>query len=253
MAGTDRYGELDAARGIAILMMIVFHTLFDLYFFGLYPVNVSSGFWRYFAFATASLFLLIAGISLSLSHARALPALEGDRGTSILIAVKYLKRGAGIFACGLLVTLATWLYLREGFVIFGILHVIGVSIMFSPLFFRFKQYNILIGAFVILIGIFVSSAGTEGPLWLLPIGIHPASFWSVDYEPLFPWFGLVLAGIGLGGTIYPEGRRSFPAPQIPEVIDRPLTFLGRHSLLIYLIHQPVIILVLQSLAGALIS
>jgi len=56
-----RFAELDAARGIAILMMIVFHTVFDLYFFNIYPVNVSGGFWRYFAFSTASLFLLVAG------------------------------------------------------------------------------------------------------------------------------------------------------------------------------------------------
>jgi uncharacterized membrane protein len=242
-----RFAELDAARGIAILMMIVFHTVFDLYFFNIYPVNVSGGFWRYFAFSTASLFLLVAGISLSVSHSRAM-RLAGD-GAPGRLAIKFLKRGAGIFACGLLVTLATWLYLGQGFVIFGILHAIGVSIMLSPLFFRFRSRNILIGAVVIVTGIALAYAGITGPLWLCPIGIHPASFNSVDYTPLFPWFGLVLIGLGTGEMIYPGGRRSFTVPAIPPSVLSPLAALGRHSLVIYLLHQPVIILVLHFVAG----
>ncbi|WAC04211.1 MAG: heparan-alpha-glucosaminide N-acetyltransferase [Methanoregula sp.] len=243
----DRYSEIDAARGIAILMMIIFHTVFDLYFFSIYPVNVSSGFWRYFAFSTASLFLLIAGISLSISHSRAM-RLAGD-GVPVRIAGKFLRRGAGIFACGVLVTVATWLYLGQGFVIFGILHTIGVSIMLSPLFFRFRSNNIIIGSVVVFIGIAIAYAGIPGPLWLCPFGIHPAAFVSVDYTPLFPWFGLVLIGLGIGESIYPGGRRGFEAPAIPFIFMSPLAVLGRHSLVIYLVHQPAIILLLHFVAG----
>lgn len=247
MAGTDRYGEIDAARGIAILMMIVFHTVFDLYFFKIYPANVSYGFWRYFAFATASFFLLIAGISLSISHSRAVRT-AGD-GAPIRLALKFFRRGAGIFACGILVTLATWLYLGQGFVIFGILHAIGVSIMLSPLFFRFRSSNILIGAVVVFIGIALAYTGITGPLWLCPFGIHPATFVSVDYTPLFPWSGLVLIGLGIGERMYPDGRRGFEVPAFPPVIMSPLAVLGRHSLAIYLIHQPVILVILHFAAG----
>lgn len=247
MAGTDRYWEIDAARGIAVLMMIIFHTVFDLYFFKIYPVTVSYGFWRYFAFATASLFLLIAGISLSLSHSRAMQ-LAGD-GAQVRIAGKFLKRGAGIFACGMLVTLATWLYLGEGFVIFGILHAIGVSIMLSPLFFRFRSSNIFIGAFVVFIGITLAYSGITGSLWLCPFGIHPETFVSVDYTPLFPWSGLVLIGLGFGDRMYPDGRRGFEVPPFPLAITSRLAVLGRHSLAIYLVHQPLIILILHLVAG----
>ncbi len=245
MAGTERYGELDAARGIAILMMILFHTLFDLSFFQLYPVDVASGFWRYFAFSTASLFLLIAGISLSVSHARALLTIPPPAE----IAIKFLRRGAAIFACGVLVTLATYLYLHEGFVVFGILQVIGISIMLSPFFFRFKEKNVLIGVAVIGIGIALSVAPIDGPFWLIPIGIHPAAFWSVDYEPIFPWSGLVLVGIGLGNRLYPNGRRSFPVPDKPLPGMILVSYLGRHSLVIYLVHQLVILFLLQILTG----
>jgi uncharacterized membrane protein len=242
MDTVSRFPEIDMTRGIAILMMILFHMVFDLNFFMIVPVNVSTGFWRWFAMATASLFLLVVGISLVVSHARSAAKLSG-----FALTKKFLFRGAGIFAFGLLVTLATWLYLHEGFVIFGILHLIGVSVMLSPLFFRFKKYNILLGLLCIAAGFFIGTV--QGPVWLLPLGIYPASFTSVDYTPLIPWFGAVLVGMGLGEFLYAGGVRRFTAPHLPDRIAVPLAFLGQHSLVIYLVHQPVIILLLAAVTG----
>jgi uncharacterized membrane protein len=232
-----RYPEIDMFRGIAILMMIFFHIVFDLSFFGISAADVSSGFWKYFAYATASLFLLIVGISLTISHARAATSLSGYH-----LALKFVYRGAGIFILGLVVTAVTFLYLNEGFIVFGILHLIGVSVMISPLFFRFKKYNLVWGLLFIITGYFL--AMVNGPAWLLPLGIHPATFWSVDYEPVFPWTGVVLIGMGLGEYLYPGGVRKFAIPDIPSFFVQPLAFLGSHSLMIYLIHQPLIILLL---------
>ena len=99
----SRYREIDLVRGIAILMMILFHTVFDLYFFRILPLDIYSGFWRYFAFATASLFLLIVGISLTISRARSVKS-------GYPLALKFVYRGAGIFMLGLLVTFCTWLF-----------------------------------------------------------------------------------------------------------------------------------------------
>jgi uncharacterized membrane protein len=242
MSGNERYLEIDMARGIAIVMMIIFHTLFDLNFFGIATVNVSFGFWRYFAYATASLFLLIVGISLTISKARAVTHL-----TEWALFRKFLLRGAGIFCCGLLVTVATWWYLREGFIIFGILHLIGISIMIAPIFFRFRQWNAAIGMLVIVAG---WSIGTvSGPIWLMPLGLHPPLFWSVDYTPLLPWFGLVLIGIAAGELLYAGGERRFSLPSISYPDGSALTLLGRHSLVIYLIHQPVLVALLSLLTG----
>ena len=238
----SRFIEIDAARGIAILMMVLFHTLFDISFFSIALVNVSTGFWRYFAYATATLFLLIVGVSLVVSHDRAGAKLSGSALTK-----KFLLRGAGIFSLGLLVTAATWLYLGEGFIIFGILHLIGVSVMLSPLFFRFRKYNLITGSGCILAGFFLT--GVSGPWWLLPFGIHPAGFTSVDYTPLFPWFGVVLIGMGIGDFLYTGGVRQFVVPRLPDIFSRPFAFLGRHSLLIYLVHQPIIILLLGMVTG----
>jgi len=242
MDSVSRFREIDTGRGIAILMMILFHTIFDLNFFMIAPVNVATGFWRYFAMATASLFLFIVGISLVVSHARSAAKLSG-----FALMKKFLYRGAGIFALGLLVTFATWLYLREGFVIFGILHLIGVSVILSPLFFRFKRYNILLGLLCIAGGFFIGTI--QGPVWLLPLGISPVSFTSVDYTPLIPWFGAVLVGIGIGDWLYGGGVRRFTVPHLPDRIALPLAYLGQHSLVIYLVHQPVIILLLAALTG----
>ncbi len=129
---------------------------------------------------------------------------------------KFLTRGAGIFALGLLVTLATWLYLHEGFILFGILHLIGVSVMLSPLFFRFGKYNIILGLLCIAGGFFIGTI--QGPVWLLPLGIYPASFTSVDYTPLIPWFGAVLLGVGVGEFLYTGGVRRFTAPHLSDRI-----------------------------------
>jgi uncharacterized membrane protein len=242
MNAVSRYPEIDMMRGIAILMMILFHTVFDLSFFRVSAIDISSGLWKYFAYSTATLFLLIVGISLTISHTRAAGSLSGYR-----LARKFVHRGAGIFLLGLLVTSGTWLYLKEGFIIFGILHLIGVSVMISPLFFRFKKYNLVWGLLFIVTGYFLATV--SGPVWLLPLGIHPTDFWSVDYEPVFPWMGVVLSGMGMGEYLYPGGVRRFALPRIPAFFIQPLAWLGRHSLVVYLVHQPLIIVLLAAVFG----
>ena len=72
-----RFWEIDALRGTAVVMMVIFHTVFSLSFFDIVNIDVVYGFWRVFALATATLFILIAGVSLSISSARARAALDG--------------------------------------------------------------------------------------------------------------------------------------------------------------------------------
>lgn len=229
-----RYWEIDVARGVAIVMMVVFHVVFDLDYFGFVSLPVHDGFWRWFALLTASLFIFIVGLSLSISYARIKDRLPG-----FSLYKKYLVRGATIFMLGMGITLVTWLVLGEGYVLFGILHCIGLSIIISPLFFRFPRFNLLLGILFILEGMLITHL--NGPLWLAWVGIHPAGFYSIDYEPLFPWFGLVLLGLFAGSIFYPEGIPRWPVSRSPNRCAEVLSFLGRHSLVIYLIHQPLII------------
>ena len=232
-----RFWEIDALRGTAVVMMVVFHTVFILSFFDVREIDVIHGFWRVFALSTATLFILIAGVSISVSSARAKAALGSFR-----LALKNLRRGAGIFLVGMGITAATWIFVRPEFVLFGVLHCIGLSIALSPFFLRFGRWNLAIGAGIMLIAPFIGNV--PGPLSLAWLGVHPADFASLDYVPVFPWLGVFLVGMSLGASLYPGGQRGFPASGEERTFTRPVTFLGRHSLPIYLVHIPVILLAL---------
>jgi uncharacterized membrane protein len=237
-----RFWEIDAARGVAIVMMVLFHTLFDISFLGIYPVQVSTGFWRLFAAATATLFLFLVGVSFSISAAHAAKYLNRRE-----FFLKFLKRGLFIFSLGIAATIVTWFYLGNGYIVFGILHLIGISIILAPLFYRFTWINLIAGSGIILLGEFIQ--GIYGPIYLVWLGIHPISFYSVDYTPLIPWFGVVLIGLFAGKILYPDGQRAKPPKKNSYTHEKGLMFLGRHSLLIYVLHQPVIILILMALGG----
>lgn len=239
-----RFIEIDLMRGLAVVMMVLYHVLFDISFFNIYAVNVTTGFWKLFAIITASLFLLLVGISFTISAAKAEVVM--DRRNFFM---KYVKRGISILLIAALITVVTWWYLGEGYIIFGILHLIGVSIIIAPFFFHRKILSLYGGILVIIVGILLSAV--RGPPILLPLGVYPASFYSVDYTPVFPWFGLVLIGIYLGEILYPGGKRAYSLPgslqydNLFALPEKTLAFLGRHSLAIYILHQPIIILLLH--------
>lgn len=183
--------------------------------------------------ATAALFLLLVGISLSISAGYAKTRLS--RSDFIL---KYLKRGAGIFAIGIGISIVTWIILPGAFIVFGILHLIGLSIALSPLYTGYSWQNLLAGLAMILVSPVVAAMRGDG--WLVWLGIHPPAFYSIDYTPVFPWLGVVLIGVGLGAILYPRAARRWDH-EVPTLPRSPLRFLGRHSLAIYLVHQPIIL------------
>ena len=233
-SSSRRFLEIDLLRGIAIVMMVVYHVLFDLWFFGIAAVDVLGGFWRYFALATATLFIALAGLSLPISYERRRSKMSG-----LSLRAGYARRGGKIFLFGMLATLVTWLFLGEGFIVFGILHLIGFAIITAPFFLRFGRGNLLVGAAIILAAVPFSQIA--GPYWLIPLGIHPADFYSVDYVPLVPWLGVALIGMAIGFVLYPGGRRRFSVPAMGGKCVDALCVMGRNSLAVYLLHQPVIV------------
>jgi uncharacterized membrane protein len=238
----ERYREIDVARGIAVVTMILFHSAFDLNFFGVLPLNVSGGLLRMLAYLTASTFIFLVGVSFTISYARAERQLAGRD-----LTLKYVRRGLSIFGYGLVITAVTWLFLPSVYVVFGILHFIGIAIVLAPLFVRFDAEKLIIASIACLVAGYVTNA-VSGPWPLLWLGIHPESFTSLDYVPLLPWFGLVLVGMACGHLFYPDGKRGFALPVAEPAFTRPLEFLGRHSLFIYFLHQPVILLLIAILA-----
>ncbi|HEX3014045.1 MAG TPA: heparan-alpha-glucosaminide N-acetyltransferase [Methanobacterium sp.] len=237
-----RFWEVDSLRGLAIVMMVVFHFIFDLNYFGIYSFNTSSGFLWWFARITASMFIFLVGVSLSLSYART--TILNRNITEKELFLKYLKRGLKIFSYGLLITASTYIFIGDGFIVFGILHFIGIAIILEYVFIKRKYTNLFLGLAFIAAGIFLTCFRFNfyGFLWL---GFIPNNFYTVDYFPLLPWLGIVSFGIFLGNTLYEKYVRQFKLPDLSSNLAvRISSFLGKHSLLIYLIHQPIIVVLL---------
>jgi uncharacterized membrane protein len=128
-------------------------------------------------------------------------------------------------------------------VIFGILHFIGLSVIIGYFFARFRFKNLLMGIAAIVAGLFLHTMFFDFP-WLLWLGLKPSGFYTIDYFPLLPWFGVFLFGLFLGNRFYPEGKRGFRFPEFDSGFVKILCFLGRHSLVIYLLHQIIIVSVI---------
>ena len=240
-----RFWEVDTARGVAIAMMVVYHLTYDLDYFGGYGIDSTLGVWARFADATASSFLFLVGVSLAISYSKASAARRGRN-----LFGKYLLRGIRIFAYGMILTVV-FLVFGMGVVAFGILHLIGVSIILAYPFLTFLKYqlvNLFLGLFLVAVGLYVRVQGfsSESP-WLLPFGVVPEDLIMPDYRPLLPWFGVVLLGLFAGNMVYGGGKRPALFAGKAPVLARPLLPLGRNSLFIYLIHQPILVALLAAL------
>lgn len=231
-----RFWEVDFLRGWAIVLMILFHSVFDLGYFGVFEVDIYSSFWFYFARLTASLFLLLVGVSLVLSYSRAERLARTEQ-----FRFRLFKRSIWIFSLAMGITVVTRLLLGDGFIIFGVLHLIGVSLLLAYPFLRLHLLNFIFGLLFILVGLYLQNLSVDYP-WLLWLGLAPQSFYSLDYFPLFPWFGVILIGIALGDLLYRGYRRRIALPDLSgSSFVKPFASFGRNSLAIYLIHQPVLI------------
>lgn len=239
----ERYWELDACRGVAILLMVTYHLVFDLAFFGYYDIPVTSGLWRLYGRTSAILLLLLVGVALTIGYERS--AIRQGRPPPYRA---YLGRGAKLLGWGIVITLLSWTYLGRPVILFGILHLIGAAVMLAYPFLRLGKTNAIVGLTFLLAGVWVNGIPVTQP-WLLWLGLRPHLFHQLDWFPLLPWFGLVLMGVAGGAYLYPTGKRRFdlPAWNSQPGINQ-LAWLGRHSLLIYLAHQPALMGVLVLVA-----
>lgn len=219
---TGRLPGVDIARGVALIGMVIFHTTLDLEMFGLVAQGtIQSLPWMIFARLIAGSFVFLAGVSLVLAHG------QGIRWRPFLIGTGQIAAGA------LAVTVATFAAMPWMFVFFGILHSIAVSRVLGLAFLRASAWLIVPAAAAIWIAPYLWPAEAMNPRLLAWIGFAAVQPLSMDLEPVFPWFapfllGMAAARLGL--------HRALPAPRWL----RGLAWPGRHSLAIYLIHQPLI-------------
>ncbi len=244
-ATPTRFWEIDTYRGVAIILMIIYHVLFDLTYLNIYQINLHQFAFRLYLYPIGTSFLLLVGISLTLSYSR-----HQDDMVQSEQFKRIVFRGLKIFSFGMLITVTTWFLIGDGFIVFGVLHCIGLSIILSYPFLRYQRPVpiVILGLLIVILGIILRFFVFDFS-YLLWLGFIPRSFYTLDYFPLFPWFGVILIGISLGKQFYKNRKRRFHIndySHLPPV--RFLSNLGKHSLLIYLLHQPIILAILVLIA-----
>jgi uncharacterized membrane protein len=219
---------IDAARGIAVAAMVVYHFCWDLRYFGFIAAEVDTALgWRIFAHAIAGAFLFIVGVSLVLASRRGISWRH------------YFRRLAVIVASALAITIVTWFTFPDAFIFFGILHEIAVASVLGLAFIR-APLALTVAAAVFC---FAAPHFLSAPLFdhwaLLWIGLSTTLPRTNDFVPVFPWFGAVLAGIA-AAKLWPRLGLDRLALWRMASVPPTLLFVGRHSLLIYLLHQPIL-------------
>jgi uncharacterized membrane protein len=233
-SNSPRFIELDLLRGFAISIMVLFHLLWDLDYFGIVRLNKA----MYNSnIIFQALFLILVGVTLAVKSNRI-------KEPSTEMYKQIMRHGLWIFSLGMAITAVTLLVMPERPVLFGILHCIGLSIILCAVFLRFKTYNIIFATAIITAGFIIGQYHVSHPtIFHLMFGLHQTNVWkyTIDYFPLIPWFGVTLLGVGIGNILYKDNKRRFKIPDLSNY--RPITmvsWLGKHSLAIYLFHQPII-------------
>ncbi len=233
---SKRYGLIDTLRGFALINMVLFHFCYDI--FVVYGVDrwwfTYTGVIIWERFICVS-FILLSGVSLHFSrHA--------------------CRRGLIVNACGLLITAVTALAMPEQAVWFGVLNLIGCSMIITrfcqPLLDKINPFpgaGVSLALFAVFYGVpercigFFNIKLFEVPDFFYQfkyaafLGFPGEGFRSSDYFPIIPWVFMFLLGYYLWHIV-----RRYRAEEYFRRGLRPLSFCGRHSLLIYLAHQPLL-------------
>lgn len=221
----SRYQILDFTRGIAIILMFIFHLCFGLAQLGILKINFSTdGLWIGFRAIIVFLFLSLVGIGLVLAN---------DKGIKLK---SFIKRQLLLAVYAGLITLLSYMVRPASFVFFGILHLIFVASLLALLFIRFNTLNLILGLFTVALGLWLTipQLDTRQFSW---IGFSEMGSSSDDLAPIFPWFGLVLVGLFLGKLLI-KYKNKLPLLKWNASfwLTQLISWMGRYSIHIYFIH-----------------
>lgn len=228
---------LDTARTVALLGMAVFHYAHDLAAVGLIdPDTTRTGGWAVFARLIAGTFLFLSGVSFTLAHGSGVKAHAWARRLLVIV------------AAAALVSAATYAAFPARFIYFGILHAIAAASVIGLAFLRAPAWLVAGAALAItLADAFVGPTLFASP-WLAWTGLSAAVRPTLDYIPLVPWLAVFLTGMAFAKAVPPARLEPRWPPSLPM---RRLSWPGRHSLAVYLVHQPVLFGLILSMAWAL--
>ena len=223
----QRVEGLDTFRGWAILFMVAYHFTYDLNHFNLISVNMDYALsFLISRYTIMSMFLVSVGVSLALVHQ------HGIKWTNIK------KRIIQLGMASTLVTIATYIEFPHSWVYFGILHCILVASLIGLLFLPYPKVT-LVSAILILVTSATNTLSMEALFqFMQPILNLPT--YTEDLVPFVPWFAMVLIGIVLVQFKLHQKLFNLSFFSNNSLLNRGLKFMGKHSLLIYLIHQPIL-------------
>jgi uncharacterized membrane protein len=234
-----RVDAIDCARGVALIGMAIYHLSWDLADFRLAaPMLPFTPQMRLLSHTVASAFLVLVGVSLALAHRKGLNVRA------------FWRRLAIVAGAAALVTAGSFAFAPSEPITFGILHCIAVaSLLAGPFVTAPAWASVAIGLGAIAAPFFIRSTVFDPP-WLLRLGLGEALPNTLDWRPLLPWAGVVF--LGLGATRLPGVIERLAAPRRWRALSAParaICFAGRHSLPVYLIHQPMLIGLLAALTA----
>ncbi len=218
---SKRYLEVDFIRGIALVLMVAFHLCFDLNYFHYIDIDIRHGLdWRYFRYLILSLFIGTVGISLVLANQEA---------------INYKKialRAGKLLLASILISIASYVMNPNMWIYFGVIHFILVGSLLGLLFIRLPYLSLGLGIIIIIL----FNLELINMHWLynyLKAPLHLPKY-TEDLVQFVPWFALILIGIFIGT------KKWFDFNLTASPIVNPIVFLGRHALIIYLVHQPIL-------------
>lgn len=232
---------IDVVRGIAIIGVVIFHLVWDLDLTGLIaPGLAGSPAWLLFGRVLAGTFMFLVGISLALAHSRKIHWRA------------FSKRLSIVAVAALAISIATKFAFPQSFIYFGILHAIVAGSLIGILFLRIPSVLTIICGVAMWTLPYYFGDHLFDSRWLAWIGFAELPPLSNDFVPIFPWVGLVLLGLALARTAISfslvDGLR---AGKLSGRSMGCLAWCGRHSLVIYLIHQPLLLAIILPLARLL--
>lgn len=225
----QRIQELDTWRGTAVLLMIIYHSCFAMNFLQIAFVDLQSWFWTFLATFVRLSFLILVGVSLKISAQSSFPRKWRK---------KQFKRGLMILLSALFISLITYWYTPENFIRFGILHLIAVSVFVLIPFVNNKKALWILTGGSFTTWAFIPYLPFDSWMSII-IGTPGFQFETIDWFPIVPWLGWVSLGALFSAQFISIAREIIPTQ------SSLLQTLGRNSLLIYLVHVPIIIATLE--------